>query len=129
MDDEPIWAADRVVALTPGSAITIPETANEFAIKGNAPKLAWSQSVQSNSKAYQPQQSHNENVNAIFTRSGKSYDPPDNLNDQQNNSKNSIDFDSDDEEDEPTPQLKTQLLKPFQETSLPKPYKPKIPYP
>ncbi|GKF35857.1 reverse transcriptase domain-containing protein [Tanacetum coccineum] len=31
MDDEPMWAADR----TPGSAITIPETANEFAIKGN----------------------------------------------------------------------------------------------
>ncbi|GKF48331.1 hypothetical protein Tco_0141582, partial [Tanacetum coccineum] len=28
-------AVDRVVALTPGSAITIPETANEFAIKGN----------------------------------------------------------------------------------------------
>ncbi|GKB63749.1 reverse transcriptase domain-containing protein [Tanacetum coccineum] len=35
MDDEPMWAANRVVALTPGSAITIPETANEFAIKGN----------------------------------------------------------------------------------------------
>ncbi|GJT91022.1 hypothetical protein Tco_1079867 [Tanacetum coccineum] len=35
MDDEPMWAADRVVALTPGSAITIPETANEFAIEGN----------------------------------------------------------------------------------------------
>ncbi|GJW69028.1 hypothetical protein Tco_0123452 [Tanacetum coccineum] len=35
MDDEPMWAADRVVALTPGSTITIPETANEFAIKGN----------------------------------------------------------------------------------------------
>ncbi|GKF65402.1 hypothetical protein Tco_0191919 [Tanacetum coccineum] len=35
MDDEPIWVADRVVALTPGSAITIPESANEFAIKGN----------------------------------------------------------------------------------------------
>ncbi|GKC33517.1 hypothetical protein Tco_1045901, partial [Tanacetum coccineum] len=33
MDDEPIWAADYVGALTPGSAITIPETANEFAIK------------------------------------------------------------------------------------------------
>ncbi|GJT61824.1 reverse transcriptase domain-containing protein [Tanacetum coccineum] len=30
-----MWAADRVVALTPGSAITILETANEFAIKGN----------------------------------------------------------------------------------------------
>ncbi|GKA35491.1 reverse transcriptase domain-containing protein [Tanacetum coccineum] len=35
MDDEPMWVADRVVAPTPGSAITILETANEFAIKVN----------------------------------------------------------------------------------------------
>ncbi|GJY95319.1 reverse transcriptase domain-containing protein [Tanacetum coccineum] len=35
INDEPMWAADHVVASTPGSAITIPETANEFAIKGN----------------------------------------------------------------------------------------------
>ncbi|GJY64184.1 hypothetical protein Tco_0465644 [Tanacetum coccineum] len=35
MDDEPMWAADHVVAPTAGSAITIPESANEFAIKGN----------------------------------------------------------------------------------------------
>ncbi|GJW45509.1 hypothetical protein Tco_0077155 [Tanacetum coccineum] len=34
-DDEPMWAADRVAALTLGFAITIPKTANEFAIKGN----------------------------------------------------------------------------------------------
>ncbi|GJW81673.1 reverse transcriptase domain-containing protein [Tanacetum coccineum] len=34
MDDEPMWAADHVVAPTLGSAITIPETVNEFAIKG-----------------------------------------------------------------------------------------------
>ncbi|GKD71194.1 reverse transcriptase domain-containing protein [Tanacetum coccineum] len=33
MDDEPMWAADHVVAPIPGSAITILETANEFAIK------------------------------------------------------------------------------------------------
>ncbi|GKF72930.1 hypothetical protein Tco_0219262 [Tanacetum coccineum] len=33
MDDEPMWAADLIIALTPGSAITIPKTANEFAIK------------------------------------------------------------------------------------------------
>ncbi|GJR99394.1 hypothetical protein Tco_0315903 [Tanacetum coccineum] len=33
--DEPMWAADRVVTPTPGSTITITETANEFAIKGN----------------------------------------------------------------------------------------------
>nr|GEY18385.1 reverse transcriptase domain-containing protein [Tanacetum cinerariifolium] len=35
MDDEPMWAANHVVALTPSSAITIPEIANEFTIKGN----------------------------------------------------------------------------------------------
>ncbi|GJY51878.1 hypothetical protein Tco_0442725 [Tanacetum coccineum] len=39
MDDEPMWVADRVVALTPGSVITIPETANQFAIKGNIIKI------------------------------------------------------------------------------------------
>ncbi|GJW70931.1 hypothetical protein Tco_0127848 [Tanacetum coccineum] len=31
--DEPIWAADRLVAPTPDPAIIIPATANEFAIK------------------------------------------------------------------------------------------------
>ncbi|GJZ95825.1 hypothetical protein Tco_0668159 [Tanacetum coccineum] len=41
MDDEPMWAADRVVALNPGSAITIPETANEFAIKGNEREVGY----------------------------------------------------------------------------------------
>ncbi|GJW80478.1 hypothetical protein Tco_0144453 [Tanacetum coccineum] len=35
MDDEPMWAVDRVVAPTPGSAITIPKTANKFTIKGS----------------------------------------------------------------------------------------------
>ncbi|GKA48512.1 reverse transcriptase domain-containing protein [Tanacetum coccineum] len=35
MEDEPMLATDRVVALTPGFAITIPETENEFAINGN----------------------------------------------------------------------------------------------
>nr|GEW22380.1 reverse transcriptase domain-containing protein [Tanacetum cinerariifolium] len=35
MDDEPMWAADHVVAPTHGFTIAILETANEFAIKGN----------------------------------------------------------------------------------------------
>nr|GEX32928.1 reverse transcriptase domain-containing protein [Tanacetum cinerariifolium] len=35
MNDEPMWAADLVVAPTPSFAITILETANELAIKGN----------------------------------------------------------------------------------------------
>ncbi|GJS09243.1 reverse transcriptase domain-containing protein [Tanacetum coccineum] len=79
-----------------------------------------------NSKAYQPPQSRNEHV---FTRSGKSYNSPVNLNDQQTNSETPINFDSDDEDEEPTPQPKTQNPKPVKETPLPKPYKPKIPYP
>ncbi|GJT44297.1 hypothetical protein Tco_0953012 [Tanacetum coccineum] len=47
MDDEPMWATDRVVAPTHGSAITIPETANEFAIKGQYHQnlLSWSQQI------------------------------------------------------------------------------------
>ncbi|GJU94200.1 hypothetical protein Tco_1318956 [Tanacetum coccineum] len=32
-NDEPMWAASRVVTPTPGPGITIPETENEFAIK------------------------------------------------------------------------------------------------
>nr|GEU99992.1 retrovirus-related Pol polyprotein from transposon TNT 1-94 [Tanacetum cinerariifolium] len=219
MDDEPIWAADRVVASTLGFAITIPETANEFAIKGNIIKifyhglneitqevlnaaaggiflyktpnqayqllkdkvllkLNWAKnqktksslkktvafatedtfmdlknkiesttknqqaSIQnleakfdrltdkqsgrpsgslpsktqpnpkgSSSKPYQTLQSQNEHVNAVFTRSGKSYDPPDNPNDQQNNSETLINFDSDDEDNEPTPQPKPKTPK------------------
>ncbi|GJT58016.1 hypothetical protein Tco_0993070 [Tanacetum coccineum] len=51
------------------------------------------------SKAYQPPQARNEHVNVVFTRSGKSYNPPDNPDDQQNNSENPINFDSEDEED------------------------------
>ncbi|GJU42404.1 reverse transcriptase domain-containing protein [Tanacetum coccineum] len=205
MDDEPMWVADHVVALTLGSAITIPETANEFAIKGKhfdgrtktnphkhiheflgicdmfkyrdieneavrlmmfplsltgeaktwldelnkgtietwdelladkqsgRPSVSLPSNTQPNpkahnSKAYQPPQYRNEHVNAVFTRSGKSYNPPVNPNDQQNNFETPINFDSDDEDDELTPQTKTQNPKSVKETLLPKPYKPKIPY-
>lgn len=34
-DNEPMLASERTVAPTPGPAITLPNTANEFAIKGN----------------------------------------------------------------------------------------------
>ncbi|GJV21966.1 reverse transcriptase domain-containing protein [Tanacetum coccineum] len=82
-----------------------------------------------NSKAYQPPQSRNEHVNVVCTRSGKSYNPPVNLNDQQNDSETPINFDSDDEDEESTPQPKTQNPKPDKENLLPKPYKPKISHP
>ncbi|GJX22543.1 reverse transcriptase domain-containing protein [Tanacetum coccineum] len=105
MDDEPMWAADRVVAPTPGSAIFIPETANEFAIKDL----------------------HLVTLNQ--TTSGKSYDPPINPNDQLNDYETPINFDSDDEDEESTLQPKSQTPKLVKETPIPKPYKPKILYP
>ncbi|GJT05738.1 reverse transcriptase domain-containing protein [Tanacetum coccineum] len=53
-----------------------------------------------------------------------------NSDDQQTNPENPINFDNSNEEDEePTPQPKIQNPKPVKETTLPKPYKPKIPYP
>nr|GEX30008.1 reverse transcriptase domain-containing protein [Tanacetum cinerariifolium] len=67
-------------------------------------------------KAYKPPQSRNENMNAVFTRSGKSYGLPNNPNNQQNNSKNPINFDSNDEDDGPTPQPRIQPTKPVKET-------------
>ncbi|GJW87010.1 hypothetical protein Tco_0162350 [Tanacetum coccineum] len=54
---------------------------------------------------------------------------PINPNDQQNASGNPINFDSNEEDDESTPQPKTQNPKSVKETLLPKPYKPKIWYP
>ncbi|GJW71520.1 hypothetical protein Tco_0128437 [Tanacetum coccineum] len=53
------------------------------------------------SKPYQPPQARNEHVNAIYTRSGRSYDPPTNPNNSQNqnDSQQAIDFNSDDEDD------------------------------
>nr|GEV05806.1 DNA-directed DNA polymerase [Tanacetum cinerariifolium] len=83
---------------------------------------------ENNSKAYQPSQASNEHVNVVFTRSGKSYNPQVNPNDQQENSGIPINFNSDDEDDGPTPQPKPQNPKPAKETPFPKPYKPKIPY-
>ena len=63
-------------------------------------------------------------MNAVFTRSGKSYDAPINPNEQQNDVEI---FDSDDKDEEPTPQQK--IPNPEKEIHVPKQYKPKIPYP
>ncbi|GJR08695.1 reverse transcriptase domain-containing protein [Tanacetum coccineum] len=96
---------------------------------GSLPSNAQPNPKGHNSKAYQQPQARNEHVNVVFTRSGKSYNLPVNPNDQQDNSETPIKFDSDDEDNEPTPQPKTQNPKPVKETQLPKPYKLKISYP
>ncbi|GJZ67215.1 reverse transcriptase domain-containing protein [Tanacetum coccineum] len=75
----------------------------------------------SSSKSYQPLQSQNEHVNVVFTLSGKTYDPPINLNDQQNDAETHVNFDSEDDEEEFVPQPKTETLKQVKETTLPKP--------
>ncbi|GJU68248.1 reverse transcriptase domain-containing protein [Tanacetum coccineum] len=149
-----MWAADHVVALTPGSAITIPETANKSAIKGNHLTLVKGNQFDGRTKTDPHKQIHeflgicnmfkykdteNEAVRLMMfpisltgeaKTSGKSYNPPVNSNDQQTNSKISINFDDSNEEDEePTPQPKIQNPKLVKDTTLPKPYKPKISYP
>nr|GEU40699.1 reverse transcriptase domain-containing protein [Tanacetum cinerariifolium] len=198
MDDEPMWAADRVVTLTLGSAITIPETVDEFAIKGNHLTLVKGNQFDGKTKTYTHKHIHeflgicdmfkyrdtkNEADRLMMfplslTREAKTwldelnegtiktwdelrtafisrFFPPTlfdrlleeirafsqhenesltdawllNPNDQQNDSENPINFDSDEEDEEPTSQPKTQNPKPVKETPLPKPYKPKIPYP
>ncbi|GKB01971.1 hypothetical protein Tco_0830015 [Tanacetum coccineum] len=95
---------------------------------GSLPSNTQPNPKSSSSKPYQPSQAQNEHVNAVFTHSGKSYDPPINPNDHQNYFEIPINFDSEDEDEESTPQLKSQTLKPVKETPIPKPYKPKIPY-
>ncbi|GKE42988.1 hypothetical protein Tco_1470272, partial [Tanacetum coccineum] len=130
LDDEPMWAADRIVALTLGSAITILETANEFAIKGNHLTLVKGNQFDGRIKTNLQKHIHEFlEVNAVFTWSGKSYDPSINPNDQPNNSETPAIFDSDGEDEEPTPQSKPKDPKPVKENPTPKPYKPKIPYP
>nr|GEX87037.1 reverse transcriptase domain-containing protein [Tanacetum cinerariifolium] len=66
----------------------------------------------SSSKPYQPPQAQNEHVNAVFTQSGKTCDPPINPNDQPNDSETPIKFNSGDEDDEPTPPTKPNEPKP-----------------
>nr|GEX07289.1 hypothetical protein [Tanacetum cinerariifolium] len=83
----------------------------------------------SSSKTYQPPEVQNEQVNGVFTRSGKSYDPPINPNDQRNDSETPIIFDDEDEDEEPTPQPNPKDPKPVADYLISKPYKPKIPYP
>ncbi|GJV88946.1 hypothetical protein Tco_1532884 [Tanacetum coccineum] len=67
------------------------------------------------SKPYQPPQAQNEQVNVVFTRSGKSYDPPINPNDQPNNFETPVIFDSEDEDEEPTPQPTPKVQNPKME--------------
>ncbi|GKE88024.1 hypothetical protein Tco_1565499, partial [Tanacetum coccineum] len=76
-------------------------TTSRFEASGSLPSNTQLNPKAHNSKAYQPPQSRNENVNVVFTRSGKSYNPPVNPNDQQNNFETPINFNSNDEDEEP----------------------------
>ncbi|GKA91644.1 hypothetical protein Tco_0813569 [Tanacetum coccineum] len=80
------------------------------------------------SKPYQPPQARNEHVNAVFIRSGRSYNPPTNPNNPKNDPETLINFDSDDENEESTPKPQPSTPKP-KEAPTPEPYKPRIPYP
>ncbi|GKE73765.1 hypothetical protein Tco_1535806, partial [Tanacetum coccineum] len=76
---------------------------------GSLPSNTQPNPKRSSSKRYQPSQARNEHVNAVFTCR--------------------IYVECEDEDEESTPQPKSQTPKPVKETPIPKPYKPKIPYP
>ncbi|GJV11298.1 hypothetical protein Tco_1352839 [Tanacetum coccineum] len=79
-----------------------------------------------NDKPYRPPSARNEHVNAVFTRSGLTYDPPVNPNDKTT----VIHDDSDDEVDEAKKEVEPSSAKQTKSDPLPlKAYKPKIPYP
>ncbi|GJU79157.1 hypothetical protein Tco_1276227 [Tanacetum coccineum] len=73
MDDEPMWAADRVVALTLGSAITIPET-ERISIKDKVLlKLDWAKNQKTKSSlkktvAFAAEGSSNSDTDKIMAR-------------------------------------------------------------
>nr|GEY91294.1 hypothetical protein [Tanacetum cinerariifolium] len=80
----------------------------------------------SNERPYQPPTARNEHVNVVFTRSGKTYNPPANLNTK------TVVFldDSEDEVEEVEKDAEPLPKKPTQAEKPPlKSYKPKIPYP
>ncbi|GJS50630.1 reverse transcriptase domain-containing protein [Tanacetum coccineum] len=80
----------------------------------------------SNKKPYRPPPTRNEHVNAVFTRSGKTYKPPANPNTK------TVVFldDSEDEAEEVEKEVEPLPKKPTQTDTPPlKAYKPKIPYP
>ncbi|GKE44866.1 reverse transcriptase domain-containing protein [Tanacetum coccineum] len=79
-----------------------------------------------NDKPYQPPPVQNEHVNAVFTRSGKTYDPPVNPN-----AKTTIIYDdSEDEADEAEKEVEPSSSKQTKSDPPPlKAYKPKIPFP
>nr|GEW15956.1 reverse transcriptase domain-containing protein [Tanacetum cinerariifolium] len=80
----------------------------------------------SNDKPYRPPPARNEHINVVFTRSGKTYDPPVNPNAKP------IIFldDSKDEADEVKKEAEPLPKKPTHADPLPlKAYKPKIPHP
>ncbi|GKB08435.1 hypothetical protein Tco_0836719 [Tanacetum coccineum] len=80
----------------------------------------------SNENPYRPPHARNEHVNAIFTRNGKTYDPPANPN-----TKTTVFLDnSKDEAEEVKKEAEPLPKKPTQTDTPPlKAYKPKIPYP
>ncbi|GKA17990.1 hypothetical protein Tco_0697827 [Tanacetum coccineum] len=79
----------------------------------------------SNDKPYRPSPARNELVNAVFTRSGKTYNPPANPNATtiiDDDDENEVDETKKEEESSSPKQTKT-------DSPLLKAYKPKIPYP
>nr|GEU28708.1 reverse transcriptase domain-containing protein [Tanacetum cinerariifolium] len=82
---------NRAVTPTPRTAIVAIDLGDDFTVKGHhLSKIkdhqfdgrAWANPYKSNDKAYRLPSARTEHVNFVCTRSGKTYDPPVNLNDK-----------------------------------------------
>ncbi|GKE15407.1 hypothetical protein Tco_1422984, partial [Tanacetum coccineum] len=131
--DQPMWAADCVVALTLGFVITLPATANEFSIKG--PSNTDTERIMARTDAMtmkmDAQYKELQSQSKQSTPDEKDDDIPMSREEEEKFMQTFYAeiFDSGDENEEPTPQPTPQLPKPIKETQIPKPYKPKILYP
>nr|GEY15562.1 reverse transcriptase domain-containing protein [Tanacetum cinerariifolium] len=146
MDDEPMWVADCVVAPTPESAVTIPETKNEFAIKSNHLTLVKGNQFDGRFKTdphkhiyefliicdmFKYKYTKNEAICLMMfplSLTGEAKTWLDGLNEGTIETWDELRT-TDDEDEEPTPQLKVKTPKPVKEMPIPKPYEQKIPYP
>ena len=89
------------------------------------PRNTQSNPKPSSSRSYRPPQTRNKKVNFVFTRSGRSYDPPPNLN----QTTTIIHDDSEDEAEEEPKENEQNSTPVVQPTPPLKAYKPRIPYP
>nr|GEW17920.1 reverse transcriptase domain-containing protein [Tanacetum cinerariifolium] len=128
VDDKPSFKSSTVVLTMPHKPSLTPDEFFSIRPTGSLPSNTQTnpKPSETNDKPYCPPPARNKHVNIVFTRSGKTYDPPKNSNDETTIIHNY----SDDEADEAEKEEEQSSFKPkILDQSPLKAYKPKISYP